>query len=518
MKLCTGISEIKPEWKLVLQQIGVPVQHINISKKIFPDQCAVLIISSGDAVNYRENILRFLHTGGSLLLDADTARQLLEIKVKSIYIKYLYPTDTSLVPFSTPVDLHKRCSIALSAQYAKNQKGIQTIAEKTVGKGRALILPSGCIHSILDYAVQRKNFPTEFGERYPSERVSRVSKAGIRNLIKSCLTYLYHARHLPFLHLWHFPHGAKSQFTFRVDTDFSTQQQVEKLYKVCRRYNIPGTWFVEVKSQADWIRYYRDMENQEIGYHCYGHRIFPDAARNREDFEQGMAVMEKVGLRPKGYAAPYGEWNPAVAQIAREYGFQYSSEFGLACDDVPFYPFLGDSFSRVLQIPIHPISTGSLRRARHHKKDMMDYYLKVLKIKKTAYEPIIFYHHPVHGYFEVFDTVFQEVKKQNIPVVSLGSFAEWWKRRTDFIWDPELVKEKLDLHASGSDSSVWIKISLPTGEGFLNPATKKTQLLIGERSLEEKPDSFNYDTKKLRKYNWRMCIHDLEHYRGKLKR
>ena len=39
-------------------------------------------------------------------------------------------------------------------------------------------------------------------------------------------------------------------------------------------------------------------------------------------------------------------------------GYLYSSEFQLGHDDFPFYPWKGNRFSRILQIPVHPVCEG----------------------------------------------------------------------------------------------------------------------------------------------------------------
>ena len=119
---------------------------------------------------------------------------------------------------------------------------------------------------------------------------------------------------------------------------------------------------------------------------------------------------------------------------------------------------------------------------------------------------------------DVFDTIFHTIKEQDIPVVSLGEFAEWWKKRTDFSWNPEIFQGKLHLHPSGSDNSLWVKISLPSGKEILNPVSKQSQLLSGKPVLRKKQHISHIDFKQLRQFNWRMLIHDLDHYWGKLRK
>jgi len=518
LKLSLGISEVVPGWKLILRQIGIPFHLVNINNTINPDEYPVLIISSYDKEKSRKNILHYLQSGGSLLLEADIAKSILDFKNKQIYIKYLCMYNNPVFSFSLPVDLNKRCSVSLDAQYVENQKGQKSVAIKKVGKGTVVILPSGFISSLLDFRITRKNFPTEFGERLPSERVSKVSKGGIRYLVQTSLQYLFHCCKLPFLHLWYFPDGAKSLFSFRVDTDFSKKQEVEKLYQICRKNKIRATWFIETKTQADWIDFYQGMQDQNIGYHGYRHRIFPDKSRNLQDFKQGLSIFKKNGILPKGYAAPYGEWNPTLAQIVQEKGFLYSSEFGIAYDDFPFLPYLNKSFSSVLQIPIHPISIGSLRRARHTHQDMLNYYLRIMEIKRAAYQPIIFYHHPCHGCLAIFEQLFKKVVKENIPTITMEDYSSWWKRRIDIKWDPEIVNGQLKFNSFYRDPSFWIRASFPSGDEILTPITKTDPLLKGEYKLMKEKNVSDYDAERLRKFNWRMLVNDIENYWGKLRK
>jgi len=515
LKLRVGISEISPGWKLILQQIGISFSKVDINKTIPQNKYAVLIVSTQNAVRNKKHLLHYLHNGGSLLVEADIAEKYLDEKIKQIYIKYLYSDSTLLT--SVPCDFHRKSSVSSHAQHVEDQRGRKSIAVKKADKGTALILPSGLVSSLCDYNIKRKMFPSDFAERNPSERVSEVSKEGIFYLIDHCLQYLFHIRDLPYIHLWFFPDGAKSQFSFRVDTDFSSKHEVENLYQVCRKNNIPATWFVEVKSQKDWIKVYSEMVNQEIGYHCYSHRIYSTPEENRQDFKQGLHVIQQSGINPKGYAAPYGEWNPDVIRIAQEFGFHYSSEFGLAYDAIPFFPCHGNSFSTVLQIPIHPISAGSLRRARHTKEDIFNYYLKIMEMKRTTYQPIIFYHHPLHGIFDVFDKIFQRVRKINIPVLPLGDYSDWWRKRNNVAWNAEYINGKIYLHSSNTDPSFWISATLPNNKQILKPATETGQFLENGNILEKKEILYHYDIKKLRKKNLRMLVHDIEHYLGKIK-
>ena len=59
-----------------------------------------------------------------------------------------------------------------------------------------------------------------------------------------------------------------------------------------------------------------------------------------------------------GFAGPHGRWDPSLDDTLEDLGYLYSSDFQLGYDDFPFYPWKGDRFSRVLQIPVHPVCEG----------------------------------------------------------------------------------------------------------------------------------------------------------------
>ena len=71
-----------------------------------------------------------------------------------------------------------------------------------------------------------------------------------------------------------------------------------------------------------------------------------------------LRVLRRRGLRPDGFAAPDGRWNPGLDDAVASLGYEYSSEFQLGYDDLPFFPWKHDRFSRVLQVPVHPVCEG----------------------------------------------------------------------------------------------------------------------------------------------------------------
>ncbi len=487
-----------------------------MDRSVSTDAFVVLIVTYFGKKQNTKYILEYLNNGGSILVEADAAKHLLSQKVKRVYLKTLYAEEGPLFSRSFDCDLFRRMQVPKSATHCRNQMGKYAIGVLSYGKGNVVVLPSGLIASLLCADVRQKYFHSEYGKRLPSEKVSKVSKGGLRHIIQECLIYLYRRRNVPFVHLWQFPNGEKNVFSFRVDTDFGTQQELETLYSLCQKNRIPATWFVETKSQYNWIRFYRDMKDQEIGYHCYRHRIFPDYQTNKKNIVEGLNILRNAGIHPKGYAAPYGEWNPALGKVVQEMQFEYSSEFGLDYDDLPFYPYLNNSFSTVLQVPIHPVSIGNLRRARHTKQQYLSYYQNVIQQKFMLEEPIFIYHHPGHRNFAVFQEIFREIQQQNIPSMSMGNYSTWWKRRARIDWSPVVRNQKLILDVRNGDGSVYLRAISPDKKYTVFPFQKTID--ISKLVWKNRDQSIPVHSPGVRRRDfWRLWIYRIENIFGKMK-
>ncbi len=104
-----------------------------------------------------------------------------------------------------------------------------------------------------------------------------------------------------------------------------------------------------------------------------------------------------------------GMTNLAVQLV--DCGFEYSSEFSYDYDNLPSVPRLRHG-EGTLQLPIHPICIGSLKRHSYSDKQMIQYFENVIQRKLASSEPIIFYHHPKDGYYDVLDWLFQEMRHE----------------------------------------------------------------------------------------------------------
>ena len=100
----------------------------------------------------------------------------------------------------------------------------------------------------------------------------------------------------------------------------------------------------------------QDLHRFDSQSHGHFHVIYRDPEANRRNLRRAHRVLAESGFEPVGFAAPHGRWNAGLDDVLEDLGYLYSSDFQLGYDDLPFFPpWRGDRFSRVLQIPIHPV-------------------------------------------------------------------------------------------------------------------------------------------------------------------
>jgi hypothetical protein len=298
-----------------------------------------------------------------------------------------------------------------------------------------------------------------------------------------------------------------------MDTDISQEMDINKIGNIARGLNVSLTWFINVKHQEKILDkvVQLEKEGQEIGVHCYLHRTFPDFRRNYENIRKAKEILSEAGIHTVGYASPYGSWNENLCRVVEELGFGYSSEFALDYDDLPFYPVLGNRCAEVLQIPIHPVSIGSLRHAGFAENDMRDYFQYVIEQKWKQGEPMIFYSHPEHGNEGVIDYIVRTcMKKEGVWITNMALFMEWWRKRDGIAYSAEWGNEGFFIHGENPDRQVSFHVISPEGkEGWI---LWKERIERKNITWKEPMEGLEFDNRILRTRHCkrRLMIKDLE--------
>ena len=503
MNLRIGIDNFKPGWEIILKQIGVSFTQFLLSDKISHEEYSAIIITEPHTSKENEVIEKFLNAGGAVLYSDNAISDISFFKTKKV--RFLCPEKNT--PFSDVglVDIYSTIKISSS----KNMKTIDhELKIFSANNGINLILPFNINELILNSNSRRKKFYTNRKE-LPSEIVAEVSKGKLRKIVEISLEYLHHKRDLPFVHLWHQPFRDENLFIFRLDTDFCSKKDADEMYEICKNNNITATWFLDTDSN-DRLNNYALMKNQEMAIHCDKHYVYDNIEDNYNNILKAEEKLKNCEINATGFAAPFGDWNSSLDKALQKMELKYSSEFALDYDNLPFYPYCNNEFSKVLQIPIHPISLGRLHRSHFSEDEILQYYLELIKKKSEIDEPVIIYHHPHHKHYDIFHKIFHYTNSNNFVNMNMSEFNKWWDGRYKI--EPEFHYINKKLIAKYDSNSVFIRIS--TNAGFT--ISKKGDIQIDKIILKphHKPIK-KHDLKRIRKFHWRDLLYDHESRRSR---
>jgi len=188
------------------------------------------------------------------------------------------------------------------------------------------------------------------------------------------------------------------------------------------------------------------LRGLDVGSHGFWHHTYRNEDENLHNIRRGIEVLGAAGLEPRGFAAPHGRFHRGLLVALETLNVPYSSEFGLAYDELPF--FVDDS--EVLQIPVHPISLGlfldALRRqcrdravripelAEAAVDGAVQYFEELAGARYRSGEPVFLYGHPtgrLGRYPRLLGHVFQTVSQfGGIWRTTMTEFAAWWRLRS----------------------------------------------------------------------------------------
>jgi hypothetical protein len=489
-------------WRILLQQIGVP--HSTVQDTLLPEDYSVVVVSDDADDRESEMLRQYLTLGGAVLCSAKVYARIRQSTAQTINIDYCYPPQNSVFRSLGVIDISAKCQIAWNANDLKTNKG-SLAAHVGIHPGDyAIALPFDPGALVLDQRSALKSFPSS-ERRLPFELVSCISKGEIRQLVSQSLEILCHRRGLPFFHIWSFPNGARSIFCFRIDTDYATDEQLMDLSLIIRRNGVPAAWFIDTKSHNKSLKQFAALENQEIGLHCFEHQTFETYQENLGNIHKAQSILHASNIHANGFASPYGRWNAELGRALVDAGFEYSSEFSYDYDNLPVKTQLSRS-EGILQIPIHPICIGSLKHQGYTDVQMIRYFAEVIKRKLANRDSIVFYHHPKDGHHQVLDWIFQEMRRERVPVKSMYEFAQWWNMRMISIPEVEFSHGSLKIQSSIQDRSLYIRIAKADGTEAILPIAQ--QIVLDTVHWEAQPQAWTMPDNylRMRRFNYRIPL------------
>jgi peptidoglycan/xylan/chitin deacetylase (PgdA/CDA1 family) len=279
----------------------------------------------------------------------------------------------------------------------------------------------------------------ELGGHVLTERVSRYPKAAVRRRLLEPLRRAVTAAGGLWARLAPYPFPYRSAFSFRADLDETNVDDYARFARARHRLADCCTHFVSTAAYGEQAAVLQDLLRFDTQSHGHHHVVYRDAGANRRNLARAHELLCESGFEPIGFAAPHGRWNLGLDQVLEDLGYLYSSDFQLGYDDLPFFPWCGDRFSRVLQVPIHPVCEGLFFDAGETRgRVVAEHLARVVRERIDAGEPAFVYGHPerrLGRYPEVLAAIDAAVAGEPLLWrVTLTEFALWWRWRDERRW------------------------------------------------------------------------------------
>lgn len=303
-----------------------------------------------------------------------------------------------------------------------------------------------------------------------TERVCREPKARLRRELLNRIRSWVDDRGGVWARIAAFPHPYRSAFNLRIDLDEPAADDYFRFARARKSIDDCTTHFVNTRAYGDLPRVLADLRGRDAQSHAHHHVVYRDDDLNRRNVERADALLRGAGFDPTGFAGPEGRWTPGLDQALEDLEYSYSSDFQIGYDDLPFFPWRGDRFSRVLQVPIHPVCEGLFQNAgARDGQAAADHLCQVVESKIASGEPAFVYGHPERRLGrqpEIVSAVANAVSHADLVWrVTLTEFARWWRWRDARTWS--LIDRgggRIELQLDEWDETFPIALEVVRGE------------------------------------------------------
>lgn len=131
--------------------------------------------------------------------------------------------------------------------------------------------------------------------------------------------------------------------------EYGARVGVPRILDLLKQHNIPATFFIPGHTIDSFPQEVESILNagHEVAHHSYAH-VDPSeqtSDEERRDMERGLQTLERIGVKPKGFRSPSGDYSSATLPLIEEHGFLYDSSL-MADDFRPYHPRLGDQVTQ----------------------------------------------------------------------------------------------------------------------------------------------------------------------------
>ncbi len=331
------------------------------------------------------------------------------------------------------------------------------------------------------------------------ERMARYDKAAIRRRLVDRIRRDVVASGGVWARLSSFPFPYRSAFNLRVDLDENQPEDYARFALARKPIDDCSTHFVSTAAYGALPGVLADLRRVDAQSHGHFHHVYRDVASNRRNIERAHTLLVDSGFAaPVGFAGPHGRWNVGLAQGLEAMGYRYSSDFQLGYDDRPFFPWLGDRFSRVLQVPVHPLCEGAFFESGGTARNVSDHLVATVRSAIEAGEPAFVYGHPearLGRYPRIVSALADAVVGDALLWrTTLTEFARWWHWRADRKWSVLLNDEdRLSIQFDEVDRKYPMAVEIVRGDHVATVPIRGPSLRFPRSALVYEKRTLRFD-------------------------
>jgi hypothetical protein len=328
-----------------------------------------------------------------------------------------------------------------------------------------------------------------FGEFTVCERVARYAKGSLRRRLIARLRDAVIGAGGVWMRVSPFPYPYRSAFSFRADLDESVPEDYHRFAAARGALGTCSTHFVSTYAYTHHQSVLDDLKRHDTQSHGHFHHVYREAELNRVNLERAHRILCGSGFEPVGFAAPHGRWRASLDLQLEDLGYLYSSDFQIGYDDLPFYPWRGDRFSRVLQLPVHPVCEGLFVEAGVEQPELIgEYFDEVICSRLDAGELAIIYGHPERRLGRmpvVMKAIASAVESRRLVWrASFSELARWWRWRAErrFLVVPR-DDERVEIQFSEWDTEYPLAVDIQRGAFGCSVPVTSPRMSLGLREL-----------------------------------
>jgi peptidoglycan/xylan/chitin deacetylase (PgdA/CDA1 family) len=325
-----------------------------------------------------------------------------------------------------------------------------------------------------------------------TERVARHSKASIRRRLLRRLRDRIGQAGGTWARLAPYPFPYRSAFNLRIDLDEPEPDDYARFARARGPLEDCVTHFVNTHAYGSMSDILRDLRRFDTQSHAHYHVVYRGEAANRRNVGRAHAILAASGFAPVGFAGPEGRWNPGLDRALEDHGYDYSTDFQLGYDDYPFFPWRVDGFSRVLQVPVHPICEGLFLEAGGDGRAVAAHLVDVVRARIAGGEPAFVYGHPERRLGRipgVLAALADVIAGADLTWrVTLTEYARWWRWRSARHWSLlEKGPERFEIQFDDWDDAYPMALEIVRGGHMAAiPLTGPRQVVRRDRVLFER--------------------------------